>query len=114
MGHAAYTPDGTVIYITPQGIYTASGTDANCTESICPVELSIYGYRASLPFSTTVIALYALCMVVQIYFGWRYKTWGYMVAMLLGCVCEILGYVGRSLLWVNPWNYTGFTMQIGS
>jgi len=35
-----------------------------------------------------------------------------MAAMLLGCIDEILGYVGRILLWQNPWNHAGFIMQI--
>lgn len=110
-----YTPDGTLVYTQPDGtVYWASGSDANCTISECPVELSIYGYRASLPFSITIISLYAIVAVVQSFLGWRYKTWSYLASMMLGCICEILGYVGRILLWVNPWKKTGFTMQIGS
>lgn len=36
-----------------------------------------------------------------------------MTAMLLGCVTEIIGYIGRILYYDNPWNDTGFIMQIG-
>lgn len=89
-------PDGTLTYTTPSGVlYTAGGDTANCTISVCPVELSVYGYRASLPFSSVIIALYALCAAAQIFYGLRYKSWGFMASMLLGCFCEILGYVGR-------------------
>lgn len=106
--------DGTLIYTTPSGqVYAASGNDANCTLAVCPVILSTYGYRASLPFSSVLIALYSLCIVAQIYLGFRHKTWSYMTAMLCGCFCEILGYAGRIMMWQNPWNRSGFIMQIG-
>lgn len=102
------------IYTAPNGkIYTAGGQSANCTLSVCPVEISVYGYRPSLPASSTLIALYAVCLAIQFFLGWRYKTWGFMAAMTLGCIDEILGYVGRILLWQNPWTHSGFIMQIG-
>ncbi|KAK3687100.1 hypothetical protein LTR37_019167 [Vermiconidia calcicola] len=105
--------NGDLAYTAPDGqLYVWGGDVVNCTLPACPVELSIYGYRANLPFSSVLIALYALCAVAQIYLGWRHKTWSFMAAMLLGCFTEILGFVGRILMWQNPWNDTGFTMQI--
>jgi hypothetical protein len=102
------------IWTTPNGtVYIAGGSSSNCTVSVCPVGLSVYGYRPSIGESGALIALYAVCMVAQTILGWRYKTWGFMAAMLLGCIDEILGYVGRILLWQNPWNHAGFIMQIG-
>ncbi|KIX92731.1 uncharacterized protein Z520_11583 [Fonsecaea multimorphosa CBS 102226] len=101
------------VFITPNGtLYIAGGHSANCTISVCPIELSVYGYRPSLGASGVFIALYALCMVAQAILGWRYKTWGFMSLMLLGCVDEIIGYVGRILYWQNPWAQSGFIIQI--
>lgn len=101
-------------YVTPNGtLYVAGGDLVNCTVSACPIELSVYGYRPSLAASCSLIGLYTVCMVIQVILGWRYSTWGYMTAMLLGCVDEILGYVGRILYWQNPWAQPGFIMQIG-
>lgn len=98
----------------PNGIwYTTGGDDANCTISVCPVELSVYGYRPTLPGSIALIALYGLCALIQIALGWRYKTWGFMAAMVGGCLDEILGYVGRIMMYQNPWGQSGFIMQIG-
>ncbi|KAK5452019.1 hypothetical protein LTS15_007742 [Exophiala xenobiotica] len=100
-------------YISPNGtVYIAGGQDNNCTISVCPVELSVYGYRPSLGLSSALIALYAICCISQVTFGWRYKTWGFMSAMLLGCVDEIIGYVGRIMMYQNPFEHTGFIMQI--
>jgi hypothetical protein len=102
------------IWISPDGTpYTYTGHTANCTVSACPVELSVYGYRPSLPLSSVLIALYAIAAIVQIILGLRYKSWTFMCAMVLGCLDEILGYVGRIILYQNPWNHTGFIMQIG-
>lgn len=84
----------------------------NCTLAVCPLDLSIYGYRPTLPGSAAVIALYGICAAIQILLGFRYKTWGFMTAMLFGCISEALGYAGRILMWKNPWNYSGFIMQI--
>lgn len=107
-------PDGTLYYTAPSGlIYATGGNDVNCTISTCPVQLSVYGYRASLPFSILLIVLYALCAVVQLWLGIRHRTWGFMGCVLLGCITEILGYVGRILMWNNPWGNSGFIMQIG-
>ena len=106
--------NGTIIYVGANGTWYVSGGDyENCTVSACPIELSVYGYRPSIPASSVLIALYAICMVIQTYLGVRYRKWGYMAAMLFGCVDEILGYVGRILYWQNPWGQTGFIMQIG-
>ena len=104
--------DNPIFYANGQA-YAAGGDFANCTLSVCPVEASVYGYRASLPLSATLIALYALCMVAQIVLGYMYKSWGFMAAMVLGCLTEILGYVGRMMMWNNPWEDSGFIMQIG-
>ena len=107
-------PSNLPTYTAPNGdVYIAGGRTANCTLSVCPVVDSVYGYRPSLPASSTLIALYALCLVIHFFLGWRYKTWAFMAAMILGCIDEILGYVGRILLWQNPWTHSGFIMQIG-
>jgi len=107
--------DGSPYVLYPDGTaYSAGGAaDANCTVSVCPAVLSVYGYRPTLPASIALIALYGLCALIQVVMGWRYKTWGFMAAMLLGCADEILGYAGRILYYQNPWGQTGFLMQIG-
>jgi hypothetical protein len=97
--------DGIIYYYT-------GDQEPQCEIGKCPIEYSVYGYRPSLAFTGTIIALYALVMVVQTFLGIRYRKWGFMVAMQLGCLCEILGYVGRILYYQNPWAQGGFIMQI--
>lgn len=101
-------------YTSPDGtFYIAGGQNANCTVSVCPVELSIYGYRPSLPASSLFIALFAIALLIQAALGFRYKTWWFMGSMIAGCIDEIIGYIGRIMLYENPWNHSGFIMQIG-
>ncbi|KIW84882.1 hypothetical protein Z517_00270 [Fonsecaea pedrosoi CBS 271.37] len=101
------------IFITPDGtVYIGGGDDANCTVSVCPIDMSVYGYRPSLGASGALIALYSLCIIAQVLLGWRYRAWGFMSLMVLGCVDEIIGYVGRILYWQNPWAQPGFIIQI--
>lgn len=103
-----------LVYVATDGqIYYTAGELANCTIAACPIEASVYGYRPWLTASCVLIALYFVCLLIQLFYGLRYKTWGFAAAMVTGCICEILGYVGRIMMWQNPWHKPGFTMQIG-
>jgi hypothetical protein len=88
------------------------GPDANCTLSICPVQMSVYGYRPSLPSNITFIALYTLSAAIHIYLGIRWKTWFFMGCMVLGAVNAVLGYAGRVMMYYNPFDFAAFMIQI--
>jgi hypothetical protein len=117
------TPEGipekigdTILFHNVNGLtYMAAGDNGpvNCTVSACPIDLSTYGYRPSLPFSATIIALYVMVLTAQIVMGFRYKHWAFVSTMVLGCLDEIIGYVGRILYYRNPWAGAGFIIQIG-
>jgi hypothetical protein len=89
------------------------GPDANCTLEICPVEISVYGYRPSLAANFVFIALYALSMTIHLYLGVRWKHWWYMGCMLVGGANAIVGYAGRVMLYYNPFSFVAFMIQIG-
>ncbi|KAJ4523183.1 hypothetical protein HRR78_000676 [Exophiala dermatitidis] len=85
-----------------------------CTEITpeCPVELTTYGYYPNLTVNSFFIALFGLCMFVQLGFGiWR-RTWTFMVALVIGCFGEAVGYIGRVIMHSNPWSGAGFKTQI--
>ncbi|KAM0232528.1 hypothetical protein ACHAPO_007684 [Fusarium lateritium] len=88
------------------------GPDANCTLALCPVEWSVYQYRPSLAANGTFIALYAFAMITHIILGIRWRQWFFMSFMILGCLFEIIGYIGRIILYHNPFNFGGFMIQI--
>lgn len=80
--------------------------------TVCPVEASIYGYRPSMPVNGFFLVLFALCGIANIYLGIRYKTWAYMAALGLACFTMTLGYAGRILMSINPFDVAGFQIQI--
>ncbi|KAK4100385.1 hypothetical protein N658DRAFT_101857 [Parathielavia hyrcaniae] len=88
------------------------GPNANCTLDICPVEISVYGYRPSLAASITFIALYAIAIVIHAYLGIRWKQWWFMSCMLVGAVNAIIGYAGRIMMYYNPFSFAAFMIQI--
>jgi len=85
-----------------------------CTEvtPYCPVEGTIYGYYPSIGWNAAFAGFFSLCLVVNIVIGMRYKTWTYGIAMSLGCIGETVGYIGRIIMWNNPFDTAGFQMQI--
>lgn len=91
----------------------AFGPDGNCTLALCDLEQSVYRYRPSLPANVIFIALYSVAMAIHIYLGIRWKTRGFMVCMIVGCVDEILGYAGRVMMYYNPFKFVAFMIQIG-
>jgi hypothetical protein len=88
------------------------GPGANCTLDICPVQISVYGYRPSLAANITFIALYTLASAIHVYLGIKWKTWWFMGCMIAGAVNAIIGYVGRVMMYYNPFYFPAFMMQI--
>ncbi|UKZ51538.1 hypothetical protein TrVGV298_005298 [Trichoderma virens] len=88
------------------------GGDATCNLHNCPVEWSIYGYRPSLAANIVFCALFAIAGIVHLYLGFRWRTWGFTIPVIVGCVTEIIGYAGRIMLWDNPFSFNGFMIQI--
>lgn len=78
----------------------------------CPVEGTTYGYYPSLGWNAFFAGFFGLCAVLQLVFGVRYKTWTYLIAIFLGCAGECAGYVGRIMMHNNPYDKTGFQIQI--
>ncbi|CAO2658308.1 Nn.00g060310.m01.CDS01 [Neocucurbitaria sp. VM-36] len=78
----------------------------------CPVEGTLYGYYPSIGANAFFAAFFGICLIVQLGLGIRYKTWTFMIALTLGCLGELIGYIGRILLWNNPFDELGFQIQI--
>ncbi|KAL8982424.1 MAG: hypothetical protein Q9177_005277 [Variospora cf. flavescens] len=86
----------------------------NCTAvtDLCPIEATTYGYRPNLAANIFFLAVFALCGIIQLFQGLKWKTWTFMIAMTWGCLTEVLGYVGRLIMNNNPWSEVGFQIQI--
>ncbi|KAK9234062.1 RTA1 domain-containing protein [Lipomyces kononenkoae] len=78
----------------------------------CPVEATIYGYYPSLVANVFFAAAFGFYMVLNIAFAVRYRTVSYGIALILGCMTEVVGYIGRIMMHHNPWSQAGFDIQI--
>ncbi|KAJ4141555.1 Envelope glycoprotein gp160 [Fusarium equiseti] len=90
----------------------AFGPDSPCNLDTCPIDYSLYGYRPSLAANIVFVALFSLIGFVHVYLGIRWKSWGFMTGMLLGCISEVIGYVGRIMMYYNPFSFNAFMIQI--
>lgn len=85
---------------------------AKCTLTLCPIEWSIYAYRPSLPANATLLALFGLSGLIHLGQLAAWRTYSFSIPIAIGCICEVIGYVGRILSYNNPFETTGFLIQI--
>ncbi len=86
---------------------------SNCTLSTCTIDSSYYFYRVSLAANTTFVVLFALSLIGFILtYAFTRRGTAFTVAMTIGTILEVLGYVGRIMSWHNQWSQNGFLMQI--
>ena len=78
----------------------------------CPVSETIYTYAPNLGINAFFAAFFAIATILQVLFGIKWRVWTYMIAMVRGCTCETVGFVGRIILHRNPWNTPSFEIQI--
>ncbi|KAB8300073.1 hypothetical protein EYC80_000306 [Monilinia laxa] len=78
----------------------------------CPVEATVYGYTPSLGFNAFFLAFFVLAAIYHLVNGIRYRTYFFGIAITIGCIGEVTGYLGRILLHNNPWSDIGFEIQI--
>jgi len=78
----------------------------------CPLDATTYGYVPNLAAAVAFLTIFAVCCVLQIILGIRYKTYPYMIAAVIGMFGEAVGYGGRVLMHGNAWSTPGFEMQI--
>lgn len=89
----------------------AFGPAANCTFEICSIQSSVFGYRPSFAVNLCLAVLFAIAAGFHVYLGVRYRSWFFMGCLLLGCVSAVGGYIGRILLFYNPWSFAAFMVQ---
>ncbi|KAH7170218.1 RTA1 like protein-domain-containing protein [Dactylonectria macrodidyma] len=90
----------------------AFGADSPCNLNNCPIEWSIYTYRPSLAANVSLAALFGALGLIHLFLGVRWKSWGFMGGMLAGCISELVGYIGRVMLYNNPFSFNAFMIQI--
>lgn len=83
-----------------------------CTLQLCPLSAAQVPYDPTLAGNVPYLSLFSVCLIVNAVWGVWFKTWSYMVAMLLGCLLEVLGYVGRVQMHFNPFPQNPFFLFV--
>ncbi|KMU77225.1 RTM1 protein [Coccidioides immitis RMSCC 3703] len=84
----------------------------DCTLETCPIEYAVFGYRPSLPANIIFTALFGLCALTQVAEMGIFRSYTFSIPVILGGICEVVGYVGRILLYDNPFSQDAFLIQI--
>lgn len=107
--HLHELDNGTFVH---RGMFISFGPDANCTLALCPVDWTVYEYRPNLGVNVMFIALFTLALAVHVFLGIRWRSFSFMAFMIVGCLFSVVGYIGRVILWTNPWSFGGFMVQM--
>lgn len=73
-----------------------------CTLDTCDLSLASFLYIPTLAGNAVYAAIFGLLIIGQLGLGIKYKTWGYMVAMIAGLVCSSQLHFEDSLLTIYP------------
>ena len=86
------------------------GINAPCTLQTCCLAQSSFLYRPSWGGNLCFAIYFAVLCVPQLWLGIRYRQKGFAVGMLCGLILEAVGYAGRLMLHINPFNGNAFLM----
>ncbi|KAI9375105.1 RTA1 like protein-domain-containing protein [Aspergillus egyptiacus] len=85
-----------------------------CTLETCPLSMGAIEYVPVLWGQILFMAIFGAAALIQLGLGIYYKTWTFMIAMVIGLVGEVVGYNGRQGLHNNPFNGDAFLQYLVS
>jgi len=84
-----------------------------CNYTTCPlIPFGQIQYRPTLAGNALFLAIFVLGLICCVGLSIRYRTWGYLVAIIGGTALEIVGYLGRILLWQDDFNNNNFIIYL--
>lgn len=90
-----------------------SNEEIECTYATCSVkEDGQIEYIPTLPGNIAYAGIFFFLLMLQVFFGIRHKTWGFLVGMICGITLEIVGYAGRILLHDNVFEKNYFIIYL--
>lgn len=99
-------------YLPSSHHHLTFSTMDKCTLETCPITESIYQYKPSLAGNAALLAIFAASGIVHCLQYFFFRNGSYSIPMILGCLTEVIGYVGRVLLADDPFSQNGFLIQI--
>ncbi|KAF4343824.1 phospholipid-translocating ATPase [Fusarium beomiforme] len=79
---------------------------------LCPIELTTYGYRPNLGGNCFLAAAFGIAFFANIFLGVRFRIRAYAIVVSLGCLSQVLGYIGRVGMYFRPFDAIPFQAQI--
>ncbi|KEF59046.1 uncharacterized protein A1O9_03889 [Exophiala aquamarina CBS 119918] len=90
-----------------------SESEIECTYATCSVkEDGQIEYIPTLEGNIGYGGIFLFILMLQVFFGVKYKTWGFMAGMTCGLLLEIVGYAGRVLLHDNVFEKNYFIIYL--
>lgn len=87
---------------------------SNCTRVTpdCPVSATVYGDYFTFGACLFFIIAFSLLFFAQLGLGFRSRTWAFTFYLALGTIFEVIGYIGRLIMFSNPYQEIAFILQI--
>lgn len=80
---------------------------------LCDDVPNFYEYRLELAPNAAFLGIFGASLVAfLVILALTRRGVAFNVALILGLICEILGYAGRVMSWNNPFDENGFMIQI--
>ncbi|OAP63383.1 hypothetical protein AYL99_02610 [Fonsecaea erecta] len=86
---------------------------ANCTLATCSIkEYGQIDYIPTLVGNAIYTGIFGFLLLLQVFLGIRYRTWGFLAGMACGIVLEVVGYVGRLMLNADIFDKNAFIVYL--
>ena len=83
----------------------------DCTLQTCCLNQATVDYIPTLAGNITYAAIFVLLLAPQLGLCLWYRTWTFMIGMVCGLLCEIIGYAGRIWMHSSIFDMNPFIMQ---
>lgn len=90
---------------------TTSYSPFECTPEWCPLEYSCWRYRPARSVNLAFAILFgisALTYLAQGLFSKKKKWLGFTIAMVSGCILDVIGYAGRVMAYDDLFREVGY------
>jgi len=82
----------------------------DCTLQTCCMNQATVNYIPTLAGNITYAAIFVLLLALQLGLCLRYRTWTFMIGMVCGLLCEVIGYAGRIWMHCSIFDMNPFVM----
>lgn len=83
-----------------------------CTKATCDATQSIYGYEPDLVATIIFLVVFTASGLAHLWQGFKTRTYFFSIAMAIGCLASVIGYIAKLLLHNDPFSDLGFKMSV--